>query len=150
MWRSLRPSLVFWLLLLLRTLVDIMALFLAVEVLDLGEIYFFLLKSDIGTHCRWILALSTSLPRPKISVVFLFLFWVGGGSLLSGRWLFPTRCISRGSVSELILFGVFLLLFHGLIFSGAPWVYLAGTGRWLEQRLYFCIDGFLNFLFPGV
>ena len=127
-----------------------MALLLAVEVHDMGEIYFFLLRSNVGTRHRWVLASSTFSPMPRTSVVFLALLWVAGRSLLSGRWLFPTRYVSNGGVGGLILSEVLLLFLHRLVLLRAPWVYLVGAGGWLEQRLCLYIDSFLDGLFLGV
>ena len=70
-------------------------------------------------------------------------FWVGGGSLLSERWLFPTRYVSKDGVGRLILSKVFLLL-CGSDLLGALWVYIADARRWLEHHFCLYIDGFLN------
>ena len=81
----------------------------------------------------------------------MVLFRVGGEGLLSGRCLFPTRCVSRGGVGGLILStGVLLLLPSGPVPSRTPRVHVAGTGGGLEHRLCLRVDGFLHGLFPGV
>ena len=78
-------------------------------------------------------------------------FLVGGGSLLSRRYLFPTRFVSRGRVGGLIhSTGVFLLFLSGLIPSGISGVHVAGTEGGLEHCLCLRVDGFLYGLFSGV
>ena len=148
MWRSPRPILVFWLLFpLLRISFGIMALLLAVEAINLGEVYFLFLGGDVDARRGWVLALFPSTQRASVVV----LFRLDGRSLLSRRWLFPIRCVSRGRVGGLILStGVLLLLFSWLVPLETSWVHVAGTGGGLQQRLCLCIDGFLDGFFPGV
>lgn len=88
-----------------------MALFSAVEVFNVGDIFFFLLKSDVDIYCKKVLALPPLLSMPKTSLVVLVLFLVGGGYLIGGRYLLPIRYVSRGHVGGLIFLGVFILLF---------------------------------------
>ena len=123
--------------------------------LDLEDIFlFFLDDGGVDTRCRRVMAITLSLlafsaPKTSSLVVLVFLR-VGGGSLLSRRRLFPTRCVSRGGVGGLILStGVFLLILGGLVLLRISKVYIAGAKRWLEHRLYFYINGFLYSLFPG-
>ena len=123
-----------------------MALLPTVEALNLGEV-FLIFWDGIDAHRRWVLASSPSTPRASAVV----LLWVGGGGLLSGRYLFLTRCVSRGGVGGLILStGVLLLLPSGPVPSRTPRVHVAGTGGGLEHRLCLRVDGFLHGLFPGV
>ena len=126
-----------------------------VVTLDLEDIFhFFLNGAGINTSCKGVVTTTLSplalLTLRTFLLVILVLFWVGGGSLLSKKWLLLTKCVSRGRVSRLILSKVFLLLLYGPVPSGASWVHIAGAGRWLEHYVYFCIDGFLNNLFPRV
>ena len=103
-----------------------MSLPVTVVALDLGDIFHFLLNgSGVDTHCRRVVALtlflSTSSTPGTSLLEVLVLFWVGGGSLLSGKQLFPTRCVSRDGVGGLILStGVFLLSLSGLLPLGIP------------------------------
>ena len=124
-----------------------MTLFPAVEAINLGEVCFFLFQGDVDACCRWVLASSPSMPRASAVV----LLWVGRGSLLSGRWLFPTRCVSKDGVGGFIFStGVFFLPFSGPILPGTLWVHVAGAGKGLQQCLCLCIDGFLDGLFLRV
>ena len=67
-----------------------MSLPLTVVILDLGDI-FHLLLDDVGvdSHCKRVVALTLSSLAPSAPetslLVVLVLFWVSGGSLLSGR-----------------------------------------------------------------
>ena len=129
-----------------------MSFLMAGEALDLGDISLFSFDGvGIKTRCRGIVAttLSLSFIAPKILVVLVFP-QVGGGCLLSGRWLFPTGCVSRGGVGGLIFSGVLLLLFCGPVPLGAPWVHFAGVGRGLKHCFCLCTDRFFNDLFSGV
>ena len=91
-----------------------MALLPIVKVFNLGEV-FFLLWDGVDARRRCVLALSPCTPRASAVVLLL----VGGGGLLSGRCLFPTRYISKGGVSGLIFStGVLLLLSSGPVPSG--------------------------------
>ena len=152
MWRLPRPTLVFWP---LRILDGVMSLPVTVVALDLGDIFhFFLDGTGVNTRCKGFVAtaifLVPSAPRTFFLVV-LILLRVGGRSLLSGKWLFSTRYVSKSSVSGLILStGVFLLLLSGLVPLGTPWVYVAGTGGGLEYCLCLYVDSFLYGLFQEV
>ena len=133
-----------------------MSFLVTVVVFDLGEILFFLLDGGgINTHYRRVMAttlssLAPSAPKTSLLLV-LVLFQVGGGSLLSGRGLFSTKRVSKGRVGRLILsIGVLVFLFSGPIPLETPWVHVANTRGRLQQRFCFCIDGFLNGLFPKV
>ena len=117
-----------------------------VEAFNLEEVFFFL-RDGVDARRRWVLASSPSTPRASAVV----LLWVGGGSLQSGRCLFPTRYVSKGGVSGFILStGVSLLFPSGPIPSGILRVHVAGTGVGLEQRFCLCVDVFLHGLFLGV
>ena len=123
-----------------------MAFFPIVEALNLGEV-FFLLRDGIDTRYRKVLASSPLTPRASL-VVF---FWVSGGNLLSRKYLFPTRCVSRSGVGGLIFSTRVLLLFlSGLVPSEISWVYVVGTGGGLDHCLCLRIDGFLHSLLSGV
>ena len=123
---------------------------------DFGHVsvFSFFLGNDIDTCGRGV-GVMTLFPLssmvPETLLVVLIFFWVGGGSLLSGRGPFSTRRVSRGGVGGLILStGVLLLLFSGLVPSGTSRVHVAGTRRGLEHCFCLHIDGFLHALFPGV
>ena len=72
-----------------------MSLPVTVVALNLGDIFhYFFDGAGVDTHCRRVIVADTPLvlSAPKTSLlVVLILFRVGGGSLLSGRWLFSTR-----------------------------------------------------------
>ena len=129
-----------------------MSIPMAVIALDLGHVPFFLLGNNINTCGRGvaITILSPSSAAPGTSMIVLVLFWVSGRSLLSGKWLFSTRCVNRGGVGRFILSEVPFLLLRRPVPPETPWVHIAGAGRWLEHRLYLRVDGFLHGLFPGV
>ena len=146
------PLVICILVLFLRTLIGKMAFFSIVEVFDIRDIFFFLLGSNIDTCCRRVLALS---PSPSITVlrtslIVLVLFCVVRESVLSGRWLFLIKCVSRGGVGGFILSRVFFLFFCALVLSRASWIYLADARRWLEHCFCLFIDGFFNNLFSRV
>ena len=127
---------------------------MAVKAFDLGHVLVlsFLRGNRIDTRGRGVVVTtwSPSSAAAGTLLVVLVLLRVGG-SLLSGRGLFPTRRVSRGGVGRLILStGVLLLLLSGLVSSRTPRVHVAGTGGGLKHCLCFCIDGFLHGLFPGV
>ena len=84
-----------------------MALPSAVEAFDMGDIFFFLLGSNVDTYCRRVLAssLSPSTTMPRTSLVVLVLFLEGGGCLLS------TWYVSRGDIVRFILPRVLILFF---------------------------------------
>ena len=126
---------------------------MTIVTLHLRDIFhFFLDNAGVNTRCRKVVATTTPLALvPKTSLLLvLVLFQVSGRSLLSGRWLLPIRCISKGGVGWFILSGIFLLFFHGLVFSRVAWVYIAGAERWLEHCFYLYIYGFCNYLFSKV
>ena len=128
-----------------------MAFFPAMEVINLGEVYFFLLLGSVDARRGWVLASSPSTPRAS-AVVFLRVSGrslLSGGSLLSRRWLFSTRCVSKDKVGGLI-FSTGVLFVFLPIPSGTPWVHVAGIGGGLQHRLCLCIDRFLDGLFLGV
>ena len=133
-----------------------MSLPLTVVALDLGNISHFLLDgTGVYTRCRRFVAVDLSLLAPSVLktslLIVLVLFWIGGGSLLSGKALFSTRRISQGGVSGLIpSTEVFFLLLSGPVLSGTPRVHIAGIGGGLEYCLCLCVDGFLHGLFSGV
>ena len=127
---------------------------MAVKAFDLGHVLVFPFFHGNGIDTRGrgvgVTTLSPSSAAAGISLVVLVFFRVGG-SLLSGRGLFPTRRVSRGGVGGLILStGVLLLLLSGPVPSWLPQVHVAGTGGGLEHRLCLRVDGFLHGLFPGV
>ena len=138
----------------LGTLGGIISLPVTVIALDLRDIFHFLFDvAGVNIRCRKVVAATTLLtllaPRTSLLVV-LVLFWIGGGSLLSGKWQLSTRWVSKGGVGGLILSGVLLLLFCRLVPPGTPWVYIAGVGRWLEHHFCLYIDSFLHDLFSKV
>ena len=105
--RLLRVSLVFWLLVLfLKKFVSKMALLFAVEVYDMGDVFFCLFKSNIDTYYRKVLALSpsSSITMPKTFFVVLVFF------LVCERCLLPTKCIGREDVNGFILLKVPIFL----------------------------------------
>ena len=120
-WRSSKLTLVFWP---LETLGGIMSLLVIVLALDLENIFYFHLHgAGVNTHCRGVVTATLSLLAPSTSrtslLAVLIFLQVGGGSLLSGKGLFSTKCVSRRGVDRLILLtGVFPLLFSGLVPSG--------------------------------
>ena len=120
---------------------------MAVIALDLRHVSLFLLGNDIDPRGKGVAIMTLSPSSAVLGTVFL---GVGEGSLLSRRWLFSTRCVSKGRVGGLILSGVPLLLLCGPIFPRISWVYIAGAERWLEHHLCLRINGFLYGLFPGV
>ena len=109
---------------------------------QLGIGLLLLLWGGVDVRRGWVLAPSLFTPRASVVV----LLRVGGGSLLSGRWLFFTRCVSRSGVGGVIL-SVLLFFLSEFDPSRILWVHVAGIGRKLQQRFYLCIDGFLNGLF---
>ena len=131
-----------------------MSLPVTVVALDLREIFLLLLDGDgVDTRCRRFMATTLSLLAPMAPKTFLLVVPVllGGRSLLSGRGLFSTGPVSRGGVGGLIFSTrVLLLLPGGLVLSGTPWVHDTNTRGGLQQRLFFCIDGFLDGLFTEV
>ena len=130
---------------------------MAVIAFDFGHVpvFSFLRGNDIDTRGRGVgvttLSPSASAaPATSLVVLVLVLLRVGG-SMLSGRGLFPTRRVSRGGVGGLILSTeVLVLLLSGLVPSGTPRVHIAGTGGGLQHRLCLRVDGFLDGLLPGV
>ena len=66
-----------------------MPLSVTVVALDLGDIFHFLLDgTDVDTRCRRVVALTIFLfapSTPETLLLILVIFWVGRGSLLSGR-----------------------------------------------------------------
>ena len=110
-----------------------MSFLMIVIVFDFGHVPVlpFFLGNDIDTCERGLNVTTLSSPSsaaPGTSLVVLILFWVGGGSLLSGRRLFSTRRVSRGGVGGLVLsIRVLFLLLSGLVSSGTPRVYVVGT-----------------------
>ena len=67
-----------------------MSLPVIVVALDLGDIFHLLLDgTDVDSRCKRVVALTLSLSAPSAPetslLVVLVLFWVGRGSLLSGR-----------------------------------------------------------------
>ena len=132
-----------------------MSFSMAVLAFDFGYVLSlpFLLGNDIDTRGKGVGVTTLSPPSfatPGTSLVVLILFWVGGGSLLSGKGLFSTRCVSKAGIGRLILStGVFLLFFSGLVLSRTPRVHVAGTGGGLEHRFCLYVDGFLYGLYPG-
>ena len=131
-----------------------MSFLIAIKAFDFGHVpvLFFLCGNGIDTRGRGVgvTTLSPLSTAPGTLLMVLVLFWVGG-SLLGGRGLFSTRCVSRGGVGGLILStGVFFLLLSGLVPSRTPQVHVAGTGRGFEHRLCLHIDNFFHGLFPGV
>ena len=132
-----------------------MSLLVIVVVLDLGDIFhFFLDNAGVNTHYRGVVVTILSPSAPSVSktslLVVLVFLRVGERSLLSGRWLLPTRCVSRSRVGGLIFFGVFLLFLCRLILLETLWVHIADAKKWLEYHFCLCIDGFLNGPFSGV
>ena len=129
-----------------------MSFSMAVIALDLEHVPRFFYGNNIDTCGRevGVATLSSSSAAPGTLLVLLVLLRVGRGSLPSGRWLFPTRCVSRGGVGRLIFSGVllFLLLFCRPTPLVVLWVHIAGGGGWLEHRFCLCINGFLDGLFP--
>ena len=129
---------------------------MAVIVFNFGHVPVlpFLLGNGIDTRGRGVGVTTLSPPSstaPKTLLVVLILFRIGGGSLLSGRRLFSTRCVSRGGVGGLILStGVLLLLFSRPVPSGTLRVHVAGTGGGLEYCLCLYVVGFLHGLFLRV
>ena len=126
---------------------------MAVIALNLGHVPPFLLSNDIDTRGRGVgvITLSLSSAAPETLLVVLVFLWISGGSLLSRRWLFSTRYVSRGGVGGLILStGVSLLLLRRPVPPGTSWVHIAGAERWLKHGLCLRIDGSLHGLFPGV
>ena len=78
--------------------------------LDLRDIFHFLFNgTGINTRGKRVAALFLSLFILKTLV--LVLLWVGGRGLVSGRWLFLTKYVSKGGVGRLIFFSIFLLFF---------------------------------------
>ena len=128
---------------------------MAVKAFDFEHVlvFSFLLGNDINTRGSRV-GVTTLSPSssavPETSLVVLVFLGVEV-SLLCGRELFSTRCVSRGRVGGLIFStGVLLLLFSGFIPSETPQVYVAGTGGGLEHCLYLRVDGLFHGLFPGV
>ena len=123
------------------------------EALNLGNVSLLSLDGvGISTRCRRVVAmtLSLSFAVPETSLVVLVYLRISEKSLLSEKWLFPTRYVSRGGVGGLILFRVLLFPLCRLVSSGAFWVHLAGARSRLEHCFCLCIDRFFNGLFPGV
>lgn len=79
---------------------------MTVEVFDLGDVFFFLFRNDIGIHDRGVVIATVFLSSivPEISLVVLFFF--ASLALINGL---PTRYINRGKVSRFILLGVLFL-----------------------------------------
>ena len=133
-----------------------MSFLMAVIAFDLGHVFviLFLLVNDIDTCGKGVGVMTLSSPSSaaaETSLVVLILLRVGRRSLLSGKQLFSTRCVSREGVGRLILStGVFLLFLSGLILSKTPLVHVASSRRELENRLCLYVDGFLHDLFLGV
>ena len=92
-----------------------------------GRCLFFPFGSDVDTHLKWVLASFPSSSMPRTSAVVLVFLWMDKKSLVSRRWLFSTRCISRGEIDGLILSRVLCLLFCGPVPLETPWVHLADT-----------------------
>ena len=65
-----------------------MSLLVTVIILDLEDIFYFLLDSaDVNTRCKRVVTTTTSsvlAPKTFLLIVLVF-FWVGRESLLSGR-----------------------------------------------------------------
>ena len=130
-----------------------MSFSMAVIALDLGHVSPFFRRNNIDTRGRGVgvTTLSPSSAGLGTLLVVLVLFRVSGKSLPSGRWLFPTRYVSKGGVGGLIFSGVFFFLFflRRPIALVTPWVHIAGGGGWLEHRLCLHIDSLLTGLFLG-
>ena len=129
-----------------------MPLFIIVKALKFRNVFSFLLD-DVGISicCRKFVTTTLSLAflAPKTSLVILV--FLASLALVCKRLLIlATKYVSRKSVSRLSFSGVFLLLFCKPIPLKTLWIYFLGTGGWLQQRLYLCINGHLNGFFSGV
>ena len=147
-----RLTLVFWLFIrILGTLIWVMSFLIVGETFDLGDDSFIFHDGiSVSTCCRRLMVTTTS-SAILASKTFLILVFLARLALVGKRLsIFTPRCVSRGSISGLSLFGVFLLLLHGPLSLRVSWVYFTDARRWLEYRFYLYIDGFLNSLFPGV
>ena len=126
---------------------------MTVVVLDLGNIFHFLFDgAGVNSRYRGVMATTLFLSSTALetSLIVLVLLRVGGGSLLSRRWLFLTRCVSKSGVDGLNLSRILLLLFRKDVPSGAPKVHLASAWKQLEYCFCLCIDDFFHNLFLGV
>ena len=85
-----------------------MALLSIIEVFDLEDVFFFFLGSNGDTCHGRVLALSPSLFTTVLRtfLVVLILFLVGG------RYLLPTKYVSKEDVDRLILSKVFIFFFR--------------------------------------
>ena len=115
MWKLPRPILVFCIFF-LKILDGIIPLLIIVEILDLEDLFAFLLN-DVGvsTYCKRVMAtnLLTSLV-PRTSVVVLV--FLASLVLVSKKLLMlTTRYVSKRSVSELRFFRVFFLPLCGCV-----------------------------------
>ena len=119
----------FWI---LETFIQIMSLLMAGKALNLEDAFFVfsIFFDNVGVYtCCGKVVVSTLLPTsaPKTSLVLVFLAHL---ALVCGRLLvFATRCISRGSISELNSSRIFFFILYELVYSETPWVHLVNTGR---------------------
>ena len=121
-------SILFW----LKILYCIITLLIVIVAGDLGYIFlvFLFLDSGVDIYYRKIVAATLSaISASRISLVLVLLIRL----VLVGRKLLmlATKCVSKGSISELSSSRVFFLLFCGPVLLRTPWVYLADT----EKRL---------------
>ena len=127
-----------------------MPLFIADVILDLEDVFsLFFDDVSISIYCKEVMATisSTSLALKTSLVILVFLASL---PLMSGKLVLTTKHVSRKSVSKLSPSKVFPLLFCRPVPLKTPGIYLLGAEKWLQQRFYFCIDGFLNGFFLRV
>lgn len=117
---------------------------------NLEDIFFFLFDNvGISICCRGVMAttfLAVLVPKTSLMV----LVFLASLILVDGRLVFATKYVSKKSVSRFGFSKIFFLLVCRLVSLETPWIYLPNVKRWLQQRFYLCIDGFLNSFFPQV
>lgn len=98
---------------LIHILTEVMVFLFVMIAFNIKKFLFF--GNDINTYYKVILASTLSLFTMMLrTFLVVMIFFV---SLVDWKLIFLTRCISKGGVSKLILFGTFIFFFYWFVIS---------------------------------